>query len=345
MSILVITMSNDGDCVDRVVQHVEKLREEAVRLDTDLFPTEIPMISRYGNGKDDETTLALPRGLVDLNQVTAIWNRRSNIGDKIPASLGEQIREASMGESEATMEGMLAALDVFELDPAQNVARARHKELQMRVARSLGLEIPRTLTTNVPDEARAFAESCGWDVVAKVLSPFIIEEEGVEKVVYTTKIDSRHAAQFDGLRLCPMTFQENVAKAMELRVTVVGRQVFAASIDSQTLDHARIDWRRANDELLKKWRRHELPAEISGKLFRFLDYFGLNYGAMDVIVTPEGRHVFLEVNPIGQYGWIEEATGYPMSQAIAEGLVDPLSRRVPGRAGLTLGYDLAFANH
>lgn len=330
MSILVMTMSNDGDCVDRVIQHIERLGEEAVRLDTDLFPTEIGMISRYGcDQADDQIILALPGRSVDLGKVTAIWNRRSNIGDKVPETLGAQIREASIGESEVSMDGMLAALNVFELDPREHVSRARHKELQMRVARSLGLDIPRTLTTTDPSQARAFAEACNWNLVAKVLSPFIIKEETVEKVVYTTRIDRRHAAQLDGLRLCPMTFQENVAKAMELRVTVIGRHIFTASIASQALEHARIDWRRANDELLDKWQRHNLPDDLTEKLFRFLDYFGLNYGAMDVIVTPEGRHVFLEVNPVGQYGWIEEATGYPMSKAIAETLVDPNCRRLP----------------
>jgi glutathione synthase/RimK-type ligase-like ATP-grasp enzyme len=48
---------------------------------------------------------------------------------------------------------------------------------------------------------------------------------------------------------------------------------------------------------------------------------GLVYGAIDVRLTPEGRYVFLEVNPAGQWLFIEHATGQPISAELASRLV------------------------
>ncbi|SCF90374.1 MULTISPECIES: hypothetical protein [unclassified Streptomyces] len=49
-----------------------------------------------------------------------------------------------------------------------------------------------------------------------------------------------------------------------------------------------------------------------------LNRLGLPYGAFDFVVTPEDEWVFLEVNPSGQYGFIEVATGLSITAAIAD---------------------------
>jgi glutathione synthase/RimK-type ligase-like ATP-grasp enzyme len=49
-----------------------------------------------------------------------------------------------------------------------------------------------------------------------------------------------------------------------------------------------------------------------------MEHFGLNYGALDLILTPDGRHVFLEVNPVGEFFWLERCPGLPISKAIAD---------------------------
>jgi glutathione synthase/RimK-type ligase-like ATP-grasp enzyme len=124
-----------------------------------------------------------------------------------------------------------------------------------------------------------------------------------------------------------MTFQEQVSKALELRVTVVGERVMAAAIDSQASVRAAHDWRRDGVRLVNSWQPYELPVETEEKLLRVMDYFGLNYGAADFIVTPEGRHVFLEVNPVGEFFWLELHPGLPISSAIADVLLGRSKRR------------------
>jgi glutathione synthase/RimK-type ligase-like ATP-grasp enzyme len=65
-----------------------------------------------------------------------------------------------------------------------------------------------------------------------------------------------------------------------------------------------------------------LPPEIQDKCVRLVEQLELSYGAIDMVLTPEGRYVFLEINPNGQYLWIEEQTGMPISAALCDLLMD-----------------------
>jgi hypothetical protein len=118
---------------------------------------------------------------------------------------------------------------------------------------------------------------------------------------------------------------------LELRVTIVGDQVLTAAINSQASERAAHDWRRDGVQLLNAWQPYELPSETEAKLLRVMDYFNLNYGAADFIVTPEGRHVFLEVNPGGEFFWLERCPGLPISSAIADVLLGRSNRRGEGK--------------
>src|SRR5205814_484076 len=107
----------------------------------------------------------------------------------------------------------------------------------------------------------------------------------------------------------------------ELRVTVVGARVFAAKIDSQANADAKLDWRRSLHDVA--YEAVALPEEIETRIQAFMRFFGLVYGAFDFIVTPQGGYVFLEVNPSGQYMWLECATGLGITAALADALIAP----------------------
>lgn len=115
-----------------------------------------------------------------------------------------------------------------------------------------------------------------------------------------------------------MTFQEKIPKALELRTIIVGRRVLTAAVDSQALEQARYDWRKRGIALLDTWESYTLPQDVEEKLLKLMAEFRLNYGAIDIILTPDGRHVFLEVNPVGEFFWLERCPGLPISQAIAQ---------------------------
>ncbi|MDZ8068189.1 MAG: MvdD family ATP-grasp ribosomal peptide maturase [Nostoc sp. DedQUE08] len=317
MTILIITHSQDNESIPLVIQAIEAQGKKAFRFDTDRFPTEMQLDIYYGSSQ--RVILSVDDQTLDLNEVSAVWYRRIAIGSKIPNSMDRQLREASLKESRVSIEGMIASIRGFHLDPLPNIRRAENKQLQLQIARDIGLDTPRTLTTNNPIAVKLFAQECQQGIITKMLSSFAIyDEQGREKVVFTNPISSEDLDNLDGLQYCPMTFQEKIPKALELRTIIVGKRVLTAAVDSQALDKARYDWRKQGIALLDAWESYTLPEDVEEKLLKLMAEFGLNYGALDIILTPDGRHVFLEVNPVGEFFWLERCPGLPISQAIAE---------------------------
>ena len=327
MSVLIITHSDDNECVARVTEAIERKGGHTIRFDTDRYPTDVRLTAYYGSAGDECLTLTNGEGEFDLRAVTAVWHRRLNFGAHLPAGLDKQLRHASLGETSAAAHGLLASLKAFRMDHLHHIRHAENKQLQLQVARELELDTPRTLTTNDPAAVRAFAKNCETGVVTKMLSSFAIYDEGQELVVFTNPVKPEDLADLSGLNLCPATFQELLPKSLEIRATVVGQRVISAAVDSQVSARATHDWRRDGVRMLQDWRPYQLPLDIEEKLLRLMDYFSLNYGAIDIILTPDERHVFLELNPCGEFFWLERSPGLPISDAIADVLLGRSTRR------------------
>src|SRR5262249_19159253 len=138
------------------------------------------------------------------------------------------------------------------------------------------------------------------------------------KSLFTGVLTDKEIARLDLIRHSPGIFQELVPKSYELRVTVVGERLFSVRIDSQAHVETRMDWRRA--PLAPAYAPAELPPAVAAKIKAFMAALGLIYAAIDLIVTPQHRHVFLEANPGGQYMWVEAKTGLGITAALADAL-------------------------
>ena len=324
--ILIITHSNDNDCVKNVSAALSAEGASVIRFDTDLYPTQVGLTTRYTNG-NLRSFLDTAEGPVDLSEVNACWYRRLWIGKGIPKNMDPQLRAPSLEESRRSFSGVLNSLDAFCFDPYFHVKKASVKQLQLKVADQLGLNIPKTCITNKAEDVRAFYRQCTGEVITKMQSSFAVFREGVENVVFTNTIDEEMLDDLDGLEYCPMTFQEMIPKELELRVTIVGDQVFAAAIDSQQMEATKTDWRKDGVGLADYWVKHDLPADIKTKLLGIMDYFQLNYGAIDLILSPDGQYHFLEINPAGEYMWLEDTPGFEISEQIAKVLLGKCFRR------------------
>jgi glutathione synthase/RimK-type ligase-like ATP-grasp enzyme len=193
---------------------------------------------------------------------------------------------------------------------------AENKPWQLTVASRVGLAVPDTLVTSDPGAAKDFVERCGGDAVIKLLATSPLPN----RVVFTSRLGKDSLPQLDRLRYAPAVLQRMVPKDYELRVTVVGDRVFAARIDSQADPETALDWRRMprGNDFRVSITPTEIPESVSGQLKQFLSALGLRYGAIDLIVTPDGRYVFLEVNPNGQWCFVQQRTGFDIASAIAE---------------------------
>jgi glutathione synthase/RimK-type ligase-like ATP-grasp enzyme len=223
-------------------------------------------------------------------------------------------REFAQTESQRAMDALLTVPRALWVNHPQVHIRANSKPAQLFVAQQVGLDIPLTIITNDPKQARVFVLQPGESTVYKAMSQSLRLEDG--KALFTGLLTERELATLDLVRNTPGIFQRLVPKAYEVRTTVVGHKIFSGKIDSQAHSETQIDWRRRPFDIDKQ--PIQLPYEIEQKLHKFMDAFGLVYGAFDFIVTPQGQHIFLEVNPAGQYMWVEAATHLPITQALAD---------------------------
>ncbi len=324
--ILIITHTEENECVDNVMQVLNDRGAEAIRFDTDLYPTSVGLTTDYSNALQNNY-LQIGEKRHDLSEITACWYRRLRVGKNIPKDLDPQLRKPSLEESRRSFFGVLHSLDAFILDPYPIVKRAEVKQLQLKIATELGLNIPKTCITNKAEEVRRFYERCPNGIITKMQTSFAVYQEGIENVVYTNLVDKEMLDELDGLELCPMTFQEAIPKALELRVTIVGDEIFSAAIDSQKTEDTKTDWRKDGVGLLDHWVEYPLPEELKHKLLALMDRLQLNYGAIDVILHPDGQYYFLEVNPNGEYMWLERTPGFKISEKLAQVLLGKCFRR------------------
>lgn len=173
---------------------------------------------------------------------------------------------------------------------------------------------------------RAFYDQVRGRMVAKMLTPLSQSMDASQPFVYTSAIGPEHLEALEELRYSPMVFQERIDKAHELRVAVVGGRCFAGAIHASRSVTGQVDWRRAGPSECH-WEPGELPAEVAARLEQLVASLGLVYGAVDLIVTPEGRHVFLEVNPAGEFMWLMQHPGLPIAEALANVLTGRVARR------------------
>lgn len=325
--VLIITHTKDNDCINQVTRQIERLGGEVIRFNVDLYPLHSSLTTGYTGG-EWKTYLHAENAVHTLHDVDAVWYRRSfNLGDGLREVLEGEYLSSVHGEIRQVLFGMLEGLDCFQIGRVSQYRRLDSKEEQLKIASGLGLMVTDTCITNDPRRARAFVEAHPAGVIAKMQSSFAIYREGNEHVVFTNRITNENLEQIDSLQYCPMQFQQQIEKAVELRVTIAGNAIFCFAVNSQSLDNAKVDWRREGIELLDKWIPYELPQDIQDKLLRLMDVYQVNYGAIDIIVTPSGEYYFLEINAAGEYFWLDYLIDNAISEQIARVLLGLAPRR------------------
>lgn len=263
----------------------------------------------------------------DLSDVSAAWHFLRCVPawgftPTIPSAHEEitdpNVRLAIERESRFFMEDVWRVLDCLWVPgSADRLQYAEHKATQLRVAAELDFEIPPTLITNSPKEFVGFYRAHSGRIIGKAFQRAVVEYGAGYAFAGTEAVSPRDLGHAHSVRYMPVIFQAYVPKRLEVRVTVVGRQIFAAEIDSQRTNHTRHDWRRY-DSARTPYRPHSLPNEVGLRCLRMLERLGLCYGSFDLVLTPDGRYVFLEINPGGRYDMIETRTGLPISDAVCD---------------------------
>lgn len=305
--------------------HVTAVGQALARLDarTSVFdPGDFPSSARLQLRPEcSSVRLTTREGPIELTQLKGLWWFRA----AGPRSELDQPADRAWAEEQAqvALDSVWEQLDCQVVPGLRRVAQsAELKPRQLSLAVELGLTVPATLITNEPDDLLRFYEEQGGQVVAKVLrKPRIARSEQDVRLAYTHVVQRRDLLSFGGLAQAPIILQAYVPKQVELRLTIVGDRVFAACLHTQASELTRHDSRHVDASM--RIEPHTLDSQVSARCVALVKRLGLSFGTLDLIITPEGDHVFLEVNPAGRFRWIEERTGLPISDALAALLLSP----------------------
>jgi glutathione synthase/RimK-type ligase-like ATP-grasp enzyme len=248
--------------------------------------------------------------ILDEKEFKSVWFRRTRL--PLITGLSKEEQVYLLTETESLFKNIFSSLDANWVSAPSAVYEAENKVLQMKTARKLGFTIPPTIITNSREELKNFFKECNGDIILKPISQTKIHHNKAPAFIFTNPVPQQFIQDIEQYDLTPSIFQENVEKEYELRITVVGNDVFSAKVDSQKDPETKSDWRK----MKLRFERAEVPIEVQNMCLGLIKELRLQFGAIDMIKTPDGNYVFLEINPNGQWAWIEDQTGHKISDSI-----------------------------
>ncbi len=313
---MILVVSHAGDPhATRVIDVLHAGGHEVLLLDLSALPGRAALTLDYADPCRPALEYRPAEGSpVDLGRVHSVWWRRPQVADV--STVGDfDARLFTANEWNEAINGLWLLLDVPWCNPPDRDEMAGRKAWQLRVASEIGLAVPRTLITSDPAVARTFIEARGpGRTIFKTFSAtYQVWRE-------TRLVREAEMEMLDAVKVAPVIFQEYVEAEADLRVTIVGDRIFPAAIDARATDYP-VDFRMSLGQA--RTSATDLPSDVVAKLRGLMSRLGLVYGAIDLRRTPAGEHVFLEINTAGEFLFIEQRTGQPITQALADWLVRP----------------------
>lgn len=313
---MILILSNKWDItVDFVIRELRSRGHNFLRLNTEDLTSEratitLPDFHIWVSKQDDLYDLA--------NDVRVVWNRRP--GKPFDDSPLEE--KPSLGTQHFVNDQWYSWLEALQLLP--NVTWINHPEAgskmeskvrQLWLADKLGFLIPDTICSNDPDFARKHLKRCGDKLITKALYSPLIEDTDQDYFIFTNEINELHSNDDGDFRLSPCIMQKALVPKIDYRVTVVGNMVMPVRIESTNATPVALDWRAQKDGL--RFSRCKLPIEIEMLCLTYVNQGGLIFGAIDLL-EHDGRFIFLEINPNGEWGWLQKPNGIPIAEALCD---------------------------
>jgi glutathione synthase/RimK-type ligase-like ATP-grasp enzyme len=310
--VLIITNKSDLTS-DFVIKKLKERRIDFYRFNTDELTKSVSLSLDLSNGKY-QLFDSHSKEVKDLKDFTSIYFRRPEIPsiDNKNLNIGEI--DFLKKEILFTLEGIYKLLqNAYWVSPLFSIREAENKIYQLELAKHLGFIIPETIISNSYDAVIAFYKRNNNDCIIKPIKSGLIETKSESKIIFTDTLSGIPENKYK-IESIPCFLQNCIEKQGDVRVTVVGEKVFATLIHSQNDQEARIDWRRSEKTLTHS--KLEIPLELKNKCISLLKVLNLRFGAIDFVLDKNEKYVFLEINPNGQWAWIEKQIGYEISNEI-----------------------------
>lgn len=325
----ILILTNSGDLhADLMVSLLTKKGARPFRLNLDRFPKDFEISQQLTEHGHNATISHLPTNdSLNIDDIKSVWTRKTSDFNFLSDDLHPQEHAHAVQETEHLLNGLLYSLDCYWINHPTAIRSAQYKGEQALRAVKMGFKVPQSLITNKPIEVQHFRRAISGEMITKSMSSPYLSAETVDaenRIVgglTTTIITDEHLQNLEAVKEIPCYFQAYTDKQFELRVTVIGNQVFAAKIHSQQCESTKVDFRDFSAEI--DYEAYSLPKEIEQRCLDFVHSYQLQYGALDIIVTPEQDYVFLENNPAGQFWFVQQLVPQlTMLEALADRLME-----------------------
>jgi len=210
---------------------------------------------------------------------------------------------------------MPIALDALWINNPQRTFDAENRLNQLLLAQNIGFSIPETVITNEMEAAKKFFKKFRKSTIVKVLHHHDVYLNQKSYRFLTNNIETSHLPKFDEITYAPVIFQKKIENDSEIRITVVNDKTFSCRISTGQEKHNFSDLHKIKEKELifseinigKKMEK--LCINLNRKL-------GLLVSSIDLVQSKNGELFFLEINPIGDWNWIEKHTNLPITKSI-----------------------------
>jgi hypothetical protein len=160
-----------------------------------------------------------------------------------------------------------------------------------------------------------------WPPGRRMVKRFVPEPVGParDRYIYVKSVDAERLSPN-----WPWLTQEIAAGTRDATVLYVHGRSFGFEMERTRAELGVEDWRTTHGVSMPSWRRWDLAAEFSPRIATYMDRLGLRFGRLDFL-TGDGEPSFLEVNPNGQFGWLDDPSGWPLHCAVLDAALDPTS--------------------
>ncbi|MFO0802846.1 MAG: hypothetical protein U0791_06950 [Gemmataceae bacterium] len=311
---LLLVTRRDDITADYLIERLLARNIAYLRLDVDHYLDDVFLTAEF-DAQGVHGEVITPQGKASLESVRGVWYRRALAPRLHHLDLTSGDREFAERESRHFLEGALGAVPARWVNPWPAVHLWERKLGQLPLAAACGFRVPRTIVST--DSAWLSRAAAEMPVVIKAIAQGFHEtKDGVESV-YTHALPAERLTDARAASVCPTLVQERLTKVADIRLTVVGERLFAARLDADL--HDGLDWRRPDTAV--RYSSVEVPFQIAAAVLAMNRRTSLRYGAYDFALMPDGEWVFLEVNPAGEFAWIEEELGFPIRDALIDELL------------------------
>jgi glutathione synthase/RimK-type ligase-like ATP-grasp enzyme len=319
-----LILTSEGDLhADAVIKQIADRGRDfgVIRINTDCLSTNLDYCFHWSeSGELRSQVLRALDSRATAEDVRVVWYRKPDRPPPHPALTDPVAKKCSADEYREFLRSFAGLFpDAVWVNDYWQMQRWSIKANQIKIARTVGLAVPETLITNRLGEVRALADRHP-EIIHKSMDFPGFGWGDDHYACFTNLLTSADLSKLSDIDLqyAPGLYQQRIHKATELRVTVVGSRVFACEIKSQPGTLQGIDWRIDNAVDQLPHLSVDLPLELQKQLTEVLRLMGLNFGAFDLIQDSAGTYYFLEVNPNGQYYWIELMTEMPITAAMVD---------------------------